>query len=737
MNNYLIREEKYDQLLNKAYEGMLAQGNGYLSVRASFEEGIENAPQNEIYTRSMKSVTTEKQRNTISKYGTFVPTIMGHHPLLRDVIINLPYFMDFKIYLDGKKIDMINSNISEYNRSLNMRNGVLKRSFVISTENGAMIRIDMERFASMESKHLFVQMISYEVLEGSALMEIESGIDTDITTNGYEHFKEYRAFEATESGINAKVVTDLDFEVYMISKVTSNTKADWEIKKEHKKIAYCSKREVRAGMAECFTKLSVVTTSRDFYQNYVEHGQNILQEQSHFTYQELFYKNEQKWKEKWLNCDVIVKGNDELQKGIRFSIYHLLRSNHEDDYRVQICAKGFAGEAYYGRYFWDSEIYLLPFYIYTNPKAAKNMLLYRYYTLDGARKNAERYHSKGARYPWQSGLTGEEQCSLWEYADNEVHITADVAYAIMHYYNATNDYEFMRDYGVEILLETARFWTCRVDKDLKGNYHLLNVMGPDEYSPMTRDNAFTNRMVMYNLSSAIEMGAKVKEKSPEEYVKLMEKISFEPEELEEFKIIADNMTLPYDEERDLYLQSADFEDYGEIDINGLWNDRNKAFGHFVTQEKIYRTKCIKQADIIALMTLFPEEFTNKQAKIAYDYYMPLTTHDSSLSPAGHSFIANRIGREEDVHHFMKQALAVDLSLLKKGTEEGIHIANCGCIWQLIIMSFAGMESGRTADEFKITPNMPKDIEGLSFKVWFRGEQKMIKISNNGKSIIID
>ena len=226
--------------------------------------------------------------------------------------------------------------------------------------------------------------------------------------------------------------------------------------------------------------------------NFREHAHMILNQAEKMGYEAVLQASEEVWQKKWKDADIVIEGDEDLQKGIRFSIYHLLRSNNEEDYRVQVCAKGFAGEAYYGRYFWDTEIYLLPFYLYTNPQAAKNLLLYRYHTLDGAKKNAQRYHLKGARYPWQSGLTGEEQCSLWEYADNELHITADIAYAIMHYYHATNDVDFMKDYGIEMLVETARFWRGRVSKGKDGSYHLINVMGPDEYSPMTRDNAFTN-----------------------------------------------------------------------------------------------------------------------------------------------------------------------------------------------------------------------------------------------------
>lgn len=431
----------------------------------------------------------------------------------------------------------------------------------------------------------------------------------------------------------------------------------------------------------------------------------------------------------WADADVSVEGDEQLQKGLRFSIYHLLRCNTGYDDRTQVCAKGFAGEAYYGRYFWDSEVYMLPFYLYTNPEAARSLIMYRYRTLDGARKNAARYHCRGVRYPWHSGLTGEEQCSLWEYADNEVHITADVALAVMHYYYATNDYTFMQDYGLEILLETARFWMDRIDRYSNGGLHLLNVMGPDEYSPMTKDNAFTNSMVKYNLNSAVKMAKLIREKNPESYNGLLRKIDFQESELEDFRQAAELLPVPYSPERDLYLQSADFEEYADIDIDALWQDRDKPFGFFASQEKIYRSKCLKQADTLALMMLFPQSFTDRQVRVAYDYYKPLTTHDSSLSTVVHAITANRIGRSEDVKRFMAGAISKDLDIQKKGAEDGIHIANCGCIWQVVLTSFCGVPLAYNSEELTLKPNLPENITRISFHIFWHGVQKEVIVSS--------
>lgn len=704
----------------------MAQGNGYISFRASMEEGICGEPQNEQYIRSMASVTTEVQRHPVSKWGVYVPLIMGKNPWLNDVIINLPYLLYIGMKVNGHKVDMLKPSVIDYSRELNMRNGVLTRRFAVENGEGGRAVCTVERFASMGRKHIAVQKVVWKAENGPVELELEPGIDADVTTNGYRHYQEPVIVCGPVSTMT--VTTDQGFRVAMGFTIDAAAEDVSDIWRTTKKI------RVRLDEGETYTlvKKSAAATSRD-----PEPGNeemrivSFLEETESMTYEELLQEHSAAWERKWEVSDVVIKGNDKLQKAVRFSIYHLVRSNMESDSRVQICAKGYAGEAYYGRYFWDSEIYMLPFFIYTNPEAAKNMILYRYHTLDGARKNARHYHCKGAKYPWQSGLDGTEQCSLWEYADNEVHITADVAYGVMHYYRAAKDDAFMKQAGLEILLETARYWVCRADWDEAGNAHLLNVMGPDEYSPMTRDNAYTNRMVKKNLRDAAAMYHRFKELDSKWLETLKQRIGFSEEELNGFGHLEEKLVIPYDASRNLYLQSADFEDYADINIQELWEDRNRPFGCFVTQEKIYRSRCIKQADVLAIMALLSEEFTDDQAENAYRYYAPYTTHDSSLSPAVHLLIANRLGREDDVDRYLEQTMDVDLSPVRRGTEDGIHIANCGCIWQAVVMAFAGLKSAVETEGLTVSPKLPRGIEEITFSVCWHGKRYRVTASKEG------
>lgn len=733
IDGFLIKEKGYKQTYNKMYEGLMTQGNGYMHLRASFEEGLQDAPQNEQYERTMKSVTTEIQRHKLSKQGTYIPLIMGKNPYLEEVIINLPYFIGIAIVADSERLDMIHSSIKNYSRTLNMKTGELTRSLVFCCKSGALLKLTFKRFASMNCKHLFVQKLEIEVLAGNPKIEIISSIDADVTTNGYDHFIK-RDFDTKDNTLQCQVTTDLNFEVYTACKHRINCASDLAYDESNNKISVRYQFDAKEQKKYSFEKLTAISCSRDLQKGSMQQSNNIINQAEQSSYDQLLEYSKKGWGELWESADIIIEGDDMLQNGYRFSAYHLMRCNTGKDSRVQVCAKGFAGEAYYGRYFWDNEIFLLPFYIYTNPKAAKQMINYRYHTLNGARKNAKRYGCHGARYPWQSALTGEEQCCLWEYADNEIHITADVAFAVMHYFFATNDMEFMVECGLEILIETSRFWMDRADTDENGVSHLINVMGPDEYSPMTLDNGFTNRLVKYNLNSAVKMYQVVKSQNPANCTEIEKKLDFNENELADFTKLASSLTIPYDHKRDLYLQSADFETYAPIDLDQFWKDRTKAFGYFVPQEKIYRTRCIKQADTIAMMSLFPNDFTDHQTQIAYDYYMPLTTHDSSLSPAGHTMIANRIGRFEDVKKFIKLTLSVDLSLKKLGAEDGIHIANCGYLWQLIVNEFMGIAPAYCSNSLTISPKLPKNIQKITAKVNFKNVPYTVTVDQYGYKI---
>ncbi|BES63646.1 glycoside hydrolase family 65 protein [Gottschalkiaceae bacterium SANA] len=723
-NNFLMHWDQFNPSENKHIEGAFCQGNGYLSVRASFEEGVQQENQGDVYTRTFSSVTTEKQRHPITKWGTFIPTVMGKHPLLNEVIINLPYFLDFRIWIDNEFVFMNEESVEEFSFVLNMEDGSLSRSFVFRTRTGKCVRVLYERFPSRYCQHLFVQKMEFEALDQAVEINVESGIDTQVTTNGFNHFVKMEKW-AEKACIRISGDTDMNQRVHMQSSLTCDGTS---ILPSDDEFDYDTKLLPQEKMV--FEKRSLIWTDHDCDSfDVVREGQK--------SYEMLVLENRKAWAVLWERSDIQIEGNDRDQLGVRFSIYHLLRSKEELETRTSICAKGFAGEAYYGRYFWDSEIFMLPFYLYTNPIIARNLLLYRYQTLDGARENARRYNCRGARFPWQSATTGSEQCSLWEYADNEVHITADIVYGIWHYYLATGDFKFIEQAGAEIIIETARFWVDRLDCDEAGVYHLWNVMGPDEYTAFNADNTFTNRMVQFNLQKACDVIGLMQEKNREGWEGLKKKIGFLDHEIQIFEECTKGIRIPVNKGSVFIPQSDNFSQYASVALADLWEDRSVPFGFYMTHEKLYRSQVLKQADALSLAMLFRSEFTVEQMENTYEIFEPITTHDSSLSPINHAIIAGWIGKTDHVQKFFDYALSLDFDIQRKGSKDGIHIANCGCIYQFILQTVAGIETAIQND--RESPKsasffLPDGWKRVSFSMMWRQKHYYVRVDQNGVKI---
>lgn len=730
---WYIVEEEFSVDKNRHFEGVFTTGNGYMSVRGSLEEGLSNDPQDEDYLRMPANVTLEKARAGKSKWGTYIPGIMGPHPTLKEEMINLPWFLGINLWFDDEKLDMETSCIVDYSRHLYFKDGTIHRKLTWRTNNGAEIDLCFERFLSMDKKNLSLQALTIKVKKGSGLVKIETGLDANVRTNGFNHFKEVLT-KVEDGNIILEVETNSNNKVVEVSHVKSPQIQEWEIETFENKISYQVEKELCSGDNIELLKMTVVTSDRDldlnnFNSSPLPKALSIMNEIKDHDWYWFYEKHYAIWEKKWEIADVKIEGDDFSQLVMRFSIYHLLRSNVEDDPRVAICAKGFAGDAYFGRFFWDTEMYLLPFFIYTNPKAAKNLVLFRYNTLKGAKENAKNYGYKGARYPWESSLSGLEQCPSWQYADHEIHITADVVYGLWHYYTATNDTNFLINYGIDIMIETSRYWIDRVDwEETKENCHLLGVMGPDEYLPFTRNNAFTNRMVKFNLRKTLDVLRDLASTDQDQYEKIKSRMNLQIEELEQFDKVEKALSIPYDEDRKLVLQSEDFEDFAEIDFSKVWLDRSKPFGQFISQEQLYRTKSLKQADVLALMFLFPQEFSLQEMEVAYDYYEPITTHDSSLSPSIHSILATWLGRYEKAEYFFKKSANIDIDLEKGGAEEGIHIANAGGNWLVVLQGFAGFMSSMESENFELNPALPVGWHSLEFTILWMGSPVRVKVT---------
>jgi len=468
---YCICESNFNLKTSKHYEGIFTQGSGYLHIRGSFEEGLEGANQNEGYMRLPANVTIEKPRHPVSKWGTYVPGITGIHPLLKEEMVNLPYVLFFKLFANGKPLDMSSSNISNYMRVLDMRDGLLYREFDWVVDGNTTVKCEFTRFVSQARKNLVVQMMNFKVLKGKCELNLISGIEEKVKTNGYNHFTSVTK-KLTDRDCQVELVTDNNDIVLMASRTFSDTV---EFKDNGSNEAAASVI-LNENESINVNKLSAVATSKDITARSNETGclcetgrisgnintgcinENVrvnhlngnaevsnsdenanvnhlnectnayplsdianlsfdsLRQQlddAEGKFEQLYSEHESCWNAKWERSKVEIEGDDRAQLAVNFSIYHMLRAANPDNNKVAVCAKGFAGEAYFGHFFWDTEIYLMPFYIYTNPGTAKALAEFRINTLDGAKRNAEKYGYNGAKYPWESSMTGDEQCPNW------------------------------------------------------------------------------------------------------------------------------------------------------------------------------------------------------------------------------------------------------------------------------------------------------------------------------------
>ncbi|MDF2673859.1 MAG: glycoside hydrolase [Clostridiales bacterium] len=738
MNTWKICEEAYNEKLNKNYEGLFTQGNGYLSIRGSFEEDLSDATQNDRYWRMPANVTLEKQMHPKSKWGVFVPGVVGNHPILNEEMVNLPYILGLNIYIDDSRFDMEESDHDNYNRELDLKTGALSRRMKWLI-NGKKIELNFLRYISMARKNIIVQQLRVKSIESEVRLKIQSFIEGDVTTNGYNHFV-VKEVSHNNGIIECYVKTDLEDEIIMMSRllVTSGVKEEFQIIKD--RVIHNGIINIRKGQEIVITKISVIKTNMDKETlgnlritdvmgnpNFIDDA-GLELKKAVDDVDKLYGEHVDEWKKRWDISDVEIQGDDRSQLAVRFSIYHLLRSVNEGNDRVAIDAKGAAGEAYFGHYFWDTEIYLLPFYLYTNPAAAKNLLMFRYNTLEAAKQNAKSYGYSGAKYPWESSISGKEQCSNWQYKDLEIHISADIVYAMWHYYRVTGDKDTLFNYFIDVMYEISRFWISRADIEKDGTYSIRGVMGPDEYLAFTNNNAFTNYMVKHALKRTLETLKMIKNEDEELYINKSLNLKISEEELEMMNRVMNKLNMPIDNDKHFIWQCEDFEGFVDLDFDKVWIDRSKPFGQFISQEKNYRSKALKQADVIGLLWLFNRDFDNEMVKNCMDYYEPITTHDSSLSYIIHSIVYSQMEDRDLAYEFFKRSLGIDL--YDYGAAEGIHIANCGGIWQAVIYGFCGLNNLMVDEDIKLKPALPEGWERVKFRLLYNDRWYNITVSND-------
>jgi len=738
--DWCVIEEKFDVERIRHNESVMALGTGFLTIRSSFDEGFTDDEQNISYDRKAMNVSLEVVPVKKSRWGTFIPLVQGRHPFWNVGVVNLPYMIGLEVYADGEKLDMESGNISGYKRWLDMQAATLYRTFVWKTGSGKTLNLLFKRYMNPDDRFVCVQELNISAINGDAEILLKSYIDNDVRTNGYDKFINRSIGFAADRVIYSDVTGNLEDRIVTVSRLVCEKTNSHTIERDGCRISSSLAFSIKENEEVKALKVSAQAASVYFdSEALLDEGIKMVNTAIAKGAEELHAAHIKRWAKNWEMSDIQITSKDTAdynsQRAIRQSVYHLFRARSTDP-RALNCAKGSTSEMYLGSVCWDMEIFFQPFYIYTQPELAKMTGLFRYGILDGARRSAKAHNYIGARYPWQTDRYGDEVCSLFEYADHEIHISADIVIGLWHYYLNTLDKDFLYNYGLEIILETSRYWTTRADK-IKGRpgWHILGVMGPDEYKPITNNNAYTNFVVRESLRLAGTVVDMCKTDSPETYRKLCEKISFNENELKLFNEIADGLPIPKDEERNIIWQCDDFDTaYCEIDIEGLWVDKTKQFGFYTTQELRYRAKCLKQSDVIALMGLYTESFTKDEMVASYEYYNPYTIHDSSNSICHNAIVAAYMGRPDLAYENWLKSIDIDFGLRPRASE-GIHFANVGGMWQEVVHGFGGLVSSLNSGELIFKPCIPEQITEIIFQIIWKGQRVKVTAAKDSVKLI--
>lgn len=735
-DEWKVVESRFDVRDNFKNETIFTLGNGYIGFRGDFEENYKWDPAiGSCGTYLNGFYETRDICYGESYYGSAEKD---------ETMLNVTNGKIIKLYIEDEEFDMRKGSILEYYRVLDLKEGVLKRHIVWCSEKGKKVNIDIIRLVSQSNKYL--ASIRYEVtpLNFSGKVSIASYLDGDVRNRSEGNDPR------VGSGLSGRVLKPMGCTVRgsfgEIIEATRATDFSLACAMENETAAECEYTvrnvcdELKSGVIYDFNavrehsirvdKFIAYTTSRDFSKDEIaDKAREIVIQAKNDGFEKILNGQNEFMKKFWYRADVCIDGDDAIQQGIRFNMFHLLQSAGRDG-KTNIAAKGLTGEGYEGHYFWDSETYVLPFFVYTYPAIARKFLEYRYSILDDARERAGQLDLKGALFPWRT--IGGKECSAYYPAGTaQYHIDADIAFAIKRYMESTDDIDFLVNYGAEILFETARMWSSLGSFiEHRGNKFCINcVTGPDEYTAIVNNNYYTNIMARENLKYALETAKWMNENKPEEFKALSQKIGLSIDEVLFWKKAADNMYLPYDRKLNIFLQDDAFLDRTPWDFADTPKDKHPLLLHYHPLA-IYRHQVCKQADLVLVLYLLSHKFTTDEIKRNLEFYEKVTTHDSSLSECIFSIVSSEAGYFDKSYKYFLSTARMDLDDSHGNTKDGVHTANMAGAWLCVINGFAGMRVHDGILEFN--PHLPEKWESYSFKVTYKN--RLIEVLVSRKAV---
>lgn len=705
-------------------ESLFFNGNGYIGIRGNLEEGLPE------HVETIRGTYINGYHDIVNiPYGE---KLFGF-PETQQKLVNIMDTQGIEIWVgsdqEKEKVSLYTGEVLSYNRILHMDKGLTERILHWRSRQGHELIIKFTRLVSFHIQELFYQFVTLTPISNPIPVQIVSTMNGDV--KNYANRNDPRV--ASDDKKHIKINQLLQCEDYSFieletcrSGLRSAALSTMKLSNPYAKYRYEMKKSAIVSTVDFQLSAETFLDKRTFiaestkYEELRKELVAIKKESASLNYHEIAIQQKSYMNSFWNDTDVIIQGDEQMQEAIRFNLYHLLQSAGQDG-KTSIAAKGLSGEGYEGHYFWDTEIYLLPMFTLTNPALARKLLLYRYTILNSARERAkEMGHKKGALYPWRT-ITGKECSSYFPAGTAQYHISADIAYSYVYYFLATNDMEFLKEAGAEVLLETARLW-IEVGHFKEDQFRIDTVTGPDEYTAIVNNNYYTNVMAKYNLQWAYDISLKLQIEEPIFWKRLKEKLSFTEGELESFKQAAERMYLPYDENRQINPQDDTFLQKEIWDFEGTPAEHYPLLLHYHPLT-IYRYQVCKQADTVLAHFLVEEEVAEAVIKNSYDYYEKITTHDSSLSSCVFSMMGARVGYVEKAYNYFIETARLDLDNIQGNTKDGLHMANLGGTWLAIVAGFAGLRLKKNG--ICLRPQLPKAWKGYKFPLQYQGRSLFV------------
>ncbi|WP_044286021.1 glycosyl hydrolase family 65 protein [Mesomycoplasma ovipneumoniae] len=741
----LVIQNGFDRRFTGKTESIFALTNGYLGLRSSDEEpDYYNKPGFFVSGVFNKDVEHE------------VPEICN----LADLITTPMFINEQPLILDSE---------DQYQKVFDIKNGSLSRSVTLSRQKNA-IKINTFRFVSHQNLNFYAQKIEVEILEVNpeneyVQIEFRPQINAQNTNTGTQHFAEGEKFRPFENALQLKqrstssnllVIHNLVCHFEVNGQRIKPGDDNFQVDASRRLILFRIKGKFKKGTKISLIKLMSVHTSIDDSENLIEDID--LEKQANLTlktllnadFHESFLESSQALdKNLWQKFLVKIDSNSQFdQLGLDFGLYHLNGLFRKNSTEINAGAKGLTGEGYQGHTYWDSEFFINPNYLFVEPSVVRNLLIYRYKGLDAARKKAasvkvrpQESNLEGAQFPWEMALPKDgEVCPIWGQVDiisgkqvpiasarQEIHVSADIAYAIQQYFVVTLDQDFMEKYGYEIIFDTAWFYTNRAEKTTDGKFEINDVMGPNEYKGNINNSAYINAMAKYNLDLALFYFEKIK--NTPVFTEVLAKIPYKID-FEKIKNVGQNLVQQKPNSELIIAENDSFLELERNDISEfkMLGDAGKKLFSLVKGQKILASQLVKQADVVLLLYLFPELYSEEIRAKNFDFYEEITTHDSSLSAATYAIEAIRLNKIDKAYKLFQYGINIDLGQNMKSSDAGIHAGSLAAIWQMVVFGFGGL----TYFDHKIhlKPNLPKEWNSLIYNFSFQGANLQVRIDHS-------